>query len=718
LESANKINIYLYILLEAMNGGKDRKLSVEKPNTVQTKKYKKKEEFVSTTSFFTDQYITNEQIVSLHHALFNIDVIHTINHCSTSLGNSCKQTMETLKRIHTQFDVEILDEVVLQPLVDSYFVGVYHLTTEDGSYTQTLPIFLTIHGDFKDYRQQFDYWVDYEVNARYKDEIEKHSSMKPNQRRYYSFQYKSDFYNAGGFKSQGEMYVYTEEIMNPYISKLKKIYGEEFEISPSQMEKIKSQLFDIDILTKTVDIQNTTDKPDENYIIVGVSEYTRNHPSRYIYMDVYGRFLDVYGNFFWPLYETSVVKININGKPRPYGIYLFHKVKSNDVDDEKLKEELVEYNYYFHFPQQKMFDEITTALAKTLKTLLLSMTVGLVIDAGLFYETYLKEIANETSQISSTHAYLVSNHTQFRADVKSLKDTSDMSSSQIKSMEEFVKNYKWTVHHQLDLKATLGELDGTNAAKMYAHIKKHNYNKCSNSIQKLLASYNYFDFPKASDFKNPTECQSAFLKFWEKKKTHFKNTQFGDGKGIGHTDGYWYEFGLGNGSQSQSEKVFNHLLNTVSNKIALKEIINDKTTIDKYLNTTVDPAIIESIAESSHISMEASTSLTMNSRKQDIEAISNMASDSIAKYNDKTSEYRKNCDKTTSAFLLKNEIDSVQLDIDDVDFKVSLLSDETIQNEPDLQNSLQKEKDVLATRLLTLQTLQKTANEKEGIPII
>ena len=82
----------------------------------------------------------------------------------------------------------------------------------------------------------------------------------------------------------------------------------------------------MNILTQTLDIQSTT-LTIGNSILVGMSEYTRNHPSRYIYMNFEGLFFDfLWKLFLASLYETSIVKINSNNKTKPYGIYLFQKL--------------------------------------------------------------------------------------------------------------------------------------------------------------------------------------------------------------------------------------------------------------------------------------------------------------------------------------------------------------------------------------------------------
>lgn len=751
---------------------KTQRFDLEKLNKVYEKKYKQKENFVSTTSFFIDQFITNEQIISIHHAMLNVDVLHTLNNCSTELGNSCKQTLETLKIIHILFGIEITDEDVLKPLIDSYFVGVYHTKKDDNIEFKILPIFLNIHGDFKDFRQQFDYWVDYRQNIKNKENIEKPSTVYDvnsykiskyianlketlihtknqdkidkindtlsnyesikNNRTYYSFQYKNSFYDNGGFK-MSEDYVYTRKSMLPYNNKLKEVYGKQFKLSQKQLDKIKSQLFDINILTQTLDIQSTTLNI-ENSILVGMSEYTRNHPSRYIYMNFEGTFLDSHGNYFWPLYETSIVKITSNNKTKPYGIYLFQKVKSNDTDKEKLKEDLVGYNYYFHFPEQKSLDETNTALAKTMKTILLSVTIGLVIDASLLYETYLQQLAKETAH----HSWLMANHTEFKTDIHSLKDTTGMKQSQIDSMKDFVKHYKDTVHKQIDLKVELGQKP-LNTKDMYNHMQKHHYDSCSNSIQKLLTLYPSYDFPKPHEMTGATHCQESFLKSWQKKYNADFSKNYGDGSGIGDTDGsaYWFH-SAGHGSVTESSKVFQHEMEKISNKHANSMVVKDKLTIDKYLNninnysnTTAETNILNTISSTTHFSTNVaiSTGLTLQNKSQkeatqkeiqDLQKITQHATESISKYNDTNSEYRKNSDKEVSAFIIKSHINDIEIDIKDSEFMIDVINsnnDENIdQNFKNEQLKLfEKNKNESNKKLETLKELQLIANKKEEV---
>ena len=67
--------------------------------------YKGKEKFISSTSFFIDQMITKEQILSLHYSMINLEVVHKLNSCSNEFGKSCKQTLDNIKKIHKVFNV-------------------------------------------------------------------------------------------------------------------------------------------------------------------------------------------------------------------------------------------------------------------------------------------------------------------------------------------------------------------------------------------------------------------------------------------------------------------------------------------------------------------------------------------------------------------------------------------------------------------------------------
>ena len=44
-------------------------------------------------------------------------------------------------------------------------------------------------------------------------------------------------------------------------------------------------------------------------ILVGVSEYSRNIPSRYIYLNHDGHFVDKDNHYYWPIYETALRKV-------------------------------------------------------------------------------------------------------------------------------------------------------------------------------------------------------------------------------------------------------------------------------------------------------------------------------------------------------------------------------------------------------------------------
>ena len=710
------------------------------------KKYKGKEEFVTTTSFFIDQLITNKQVVSLHHAMLDLDVIHTINNCSTQLGNTCKQTLETLKIIHTQFDIPIQDDDTLKPLLDSYFVGVYHSKASE-KISKEIPVFLNIHGDFKDYRHQYEYWVDYKTNIKneqlikkpttlydmntykifnyisklktmienttdqkkidkLKTIIQQYDNMKQNKRTYYSFIYKNDFDTNGGFDVLGQPFIYTNILFNSYTKSLLETYGDDFSFKNTQKEKIKSQLFEIDILKKTLEIKSTIEKHPPNSILVGISEYTRNHPSRYIFLNDQGSFVDSLGNFFWPLYETTVVKIIVNNQKKPYGVYLFQKVKTDNIGKEKFKEELVAYNYYFHYPQNKSWDETTNAVTQTIKTSLFYLAIGLTIDAALLYNTYLQE----ASKSAANHVWLQHNHAEYLKDRTALKDSTS-SSSQTTSTQNFVNNYKEMVKEQAQLKAQLASSTGSTQS-FYKSIFEHHHNECMNSIQELMKNYPDYNFPPPSSFTG-SPCQLAFVHRWQDAYNHLYNNSYGDGSGIGDTGGW-----ITHGSASESKLVFERISHHVSDVHAHNNIVHDKIIMDKYLNTVSDPEVLNTINSATHTAVGTTNSLK-NTTNNAVETIANTAASSIAVYNDKNSDFRKKSDKEVAAFSIASELDKTKSKLEFNKFLIGFveknpkpnLNQQSVEELKQENTNIQKQIDVLSK-------LQELSNSKEGIETI
>ena len=217
---------------------------------------------------------------------------------------------------------------------------------------------------------------------------------------------------------------------------------------------------------------------------------------------------------------------------------------------------------------------------------------------------------------------------------------------------------------------------------------------------------------------------------------------YGDGTGIGDTDGsaYWFH-SAGHGSVTESSKVFQHEMEKISNKHANSMVVKDKLTIDKYLNninnysnTTAETNILNTISSTTHFSTNVaiSTGLTLQNKSQkeatqkeiqDLQKITQHATESISKYNDTNSEYRKNSDKEVSAFIIKSNMNDVEMDIKESEFMIDVINSNNDENiDKNFKNEqlklFEKNKNESNKQLEALKKLQQKANEKEGVPLI
>jgi hypothetical protein len=732
-------------------------------NNNQYKKMYKNKDFITTTDFFIDQYITNKQIMSLHYAMLELDVIHSINNCATELGESCKQTLDSLKQTHKEYNIEITDTKDIEPLIGSYFVGEYKNNDDKSLEYDIVPIFLTENGDFKDYRLQFDYWVDYRKNTDNKEKITKKSIISNNnsykvstwifkleeklreininetekrtkltnyltklqdakkkflKRTHYEFKYKNDFDSAGGFKNEGAPYIYKQELFDKYLEKIKKVYNGDFKLKYEHKEKIKSQIFDIDILMKTLDIVETFSDENKkklrdhnNYkLLVGISEYTRNHDSRYIFLDKKGRFVDQYGNYFWPLYETTLRKIDVDGEQqKPFSVYLFEKIKTSNEANEKFKDELIAYNYYFHHPENKAWDESSTAITKTLKSIFFYLSIGIIIDAGLLYESYLQEVAKAAHQ----QAWLASHHAKYESDISSLQSNKDylvtntrLTHSQVTKMKDFISHYNNVNQASIQTNEILASsINSLSGSGFYHSIFQHHHEECMKSIHQLLADYPGFTFPQPGTMPNATPCQEAFLVHWQTQYnarywggtpgSHFKES-------IGDTNGWaWH------GNANASKHVFDHISKHVSGHSAHSAVVHDKSIFDKYSNNVLSNVALSG----THTTVSASNSL------HNTETTSLAVTSSLGVWSDKNSDHRKKSDKEVGEISLTAEIEKIKLEIADNKFFISLFEENKnkVEKQQPIIDDIQEKKEKISQLTQTLgmlNKLKKTINKK------
>lgn len=304
-------------------------------------------------------------------------------------------------------------------LIDSYFVGEYHYEelVKDLSFIvspskedkKIRPIFLTKQGIFRDYKGR-KYQPDYIYNIKNKRQIQLPPSYSPEntqrllkyfyklsldkeknkdliirltnfldriQRTHYRFIHNTSFVLRNCYPGIKDKIYNSQQSLNDfslskYISNLSNIYQmENLTLSKPQREKIITNVFDISLLEKALKIMK--DKPDlkdtindNNKIIVGVSEYSRNYYNgeiKLIFLDGDGNFIDDQKCYYWPLYETCLYKIyvkdeELNYIEKTFSMYSFARILSNDPSNDinslygrcGFTNNLIIDNYYFNNP--------------------------------------------------------------------------------------------------------------------------------------------------------------------------------------------------------------------------------------------------------------------------------------------------------------------------------------------------------------------------------
>ena len=261
------------------------------------------EDFVISSDYFVHQNITKDQLWEFHFGKFDLTYIHKINACNYDDGStSCKQNKETLKKY------QISDNGLISILTDSYLVGYADETT---------PIFLITNGEYvgkngKKYVRNYIQFVEIQET------------------KYAKFEEKNDKSNDFSYDAQ------KNRIHD--ITKLKE--NTKVILNESQINSIIDHAFDIDLLInihKTFGKINTLGENKSTLLCCGVSEYTRNFPTKYIYLKENGWFISHDPNdkdwanqakAYWPYYETTLLK---DADKKKHQVYTFFEYNWGDV---------------------------------------------------------------------------------------------------------------------------------------------------------------------------------------------------------------------------------------------------------------------------------------------------------------------------------------------------------------------------------------------------
>lgn len=516
------------------------------------------QDFVATTSFFVDQMITNKQIYTLHHSMIDLDILHTLNNCENKFGEKCKQTFDTIKNLHINIlkDIQIPEDDFFKPLIGSYLVGIYN---NDGN---EIPIYLDVQGKFKDYTAQ-EYWIDYESIK----------SVKENKDLVYKFVKIDDDFPKKKFLIMFRQF-------DIYESKLKE---KQIYLNFLQKEKIKSQLFNIDILTKILEI-NIEEKV-ENAVFVGISEYTRNNLPRFIFMNETGTFVDGKKNLFWPMYETKVIKVDKDGTTTPYGIYLFKKIINTESSQESLmlEDELITYNYHFH-QSELSFMEKWNPYIEILYSVAFSMMIGAIIDVTSLVTSHAGKVVKHIvtpkhtsdtepkiskSTYESDKSYLSSKHDEYKAAEEAVKNKTETS-----SQTDLIKTYTDKQHEVMTYAYDKGHLH-----KLFKDTKTQYYNNCKSAISQLVTLYPNYNFP-STPTSSMDKCQIDALNKWNEELQ--KGT-----KGIGDTDTPWWNLLSKTSTQVQDtdKLMFKQIRDNISTTHAHEKTLEYISKTNTYIDT-------------------------------------------------------------------------------------------------------------------------------------
>lgn len=289
--------------------------------------------FLVSMEYFIKQKASKEQLKSLYYSKMDLSVIWQFNNCTNSIGVSCKQNIESIEKIHSERGIKI-SPLQIKSLVNSYFVGEYVLNSV------TTPVFLMENGEYIDYNY-IKYDVNYTKNLSLYSEPISLKNMKMG--KMYFFVPSTEIVGTEKLQALNKFY---DNDIEPLFKKLGQTLHPDFmfQITDNQRKMIKMALFDLNTLitmqeifnVKSQTVNDATNKKKLG-ILVGVSEYSRNIPSRYIYLNQEGQFVDKDNHNYWPIYESALRKVfHFNSKKEvdhtPYIVYVFSRIVFESED--------------------------------------------------------------------------------------------------------------------------------------------------------------------------------------------------------------------------------------------------------------------------------------------------------------------------------------------------------------------------------------------------
>lgn len=230
-----------------------------------------------------------------------------------------------------------------------------------------IPIFLTPDGKYIDVDGEI-YIPDYITNLDIDIEKEQYKFILES-----TLQDNKNILKIALNKKYGETSINSLIFIN-FKSDLKKIYKIEKELTIRQYHQIKNNMLDLNYLLemqKILELIKQTkngeiryDKMNSLGLIVGISEYSRNRKSQYIFLNKDGEFIDENGVNYMPMYETTFRKVYMNKNDyEPFIMYLFDVVDKSelqtlkDTDNTTAMSNFIENNPYVKYHYYRLNPE-------------------------------------------------------------------------------------------------------------------------------------------------------------------------------------------------------------------------------------------------------------------------------------------------------------------------------------------------------------------------
>lgn len=280
-----------------------------------------------TTENLVYAYASSDQILSIHHNKLKLSTIYALN--NNNIGQFKRQSVDSVKKILSEFNINVDKNVRLNLLKDSFLVGISKKPDNT-----ILPIFMKTDGWFID-AYGYNYWP---TNFK---------TLVHDKKIFYDFTMCADGLCAFIKRNSYDKDEYLT-IIQYFDKDIQQCNW--WAVCYNILELINQHYFDYKLLLNlnpeknkkyTEDFEKTFPNVKNTntslFIYAGKTEYSRNKAAKNIYLNASGKIVDINGNTnYWPYYETIYSPDDKNI------IYTFFE--TNTVMDNIISNRYIKYN--------------------------------------------------------------------------------------------------------------------------------------------------------------------------------------------------------------------------------------------------------------------------------------------------------------------------------------------------------------------------------------